>query len=155
MKTRGNLRAHAQNVARRAGAVTLLLIAGISVATPYLNPAYLVRWFSGTTAAFSVVVPMLVVMCAWHLYRGLADDRDAQPFLAALGLFVLCYAGIGISFYPYMVPPSLTIWDAAAPDESLAFLLVGAVVLLPIILAYSAYAYWIFRGKVDPSEGYH
>jgi cytochrome d ubiquinol oxidase subunit II len=68
---------------------------------------------------------------------------------------VLGYIGIGISFYPFMVPPSLTIWDAAAPDESLAFLLVGALVLVPMILAYTAYAYWVFRGKVDPEEGYH
>ena len=75
--------------------------------------------------------------------------------LLLLGLFALCYAGIGISFYPYMVPPSVTIWQAAAPDESLGFLLVGAVVLIPIILAYTGYAYWVFRGKVDPEEGYH
>ena len=68
---------------------------------------------------------------------------------------MLCFIGIGISFYPYMVPPSLTIWDAAGPDASLGFLLVGAVVLLPVVLGYTAYAYWIFRGKVDPKEGYH
>ncbi|MDD9926705.1 MAG: cytochrome d ubiquinol oxidase subunit II, partial [Rhodospirillaceae bacterium] len=65
------------------------------------------------------------------------------------------FAGIGISFYPYMVPPSLTIWQAAAPSESLSFLLVGAVVLVPMILAYTAYSYWVFRGKTDPDEGYH
>ena len=68
---------------------------------------------------------------------------------------MLSYAGIGISFYPYMVPHSITIWQAAAPDVSLRFLLVGAVVLIPMILAYTGYAYWVFRGKVDPSEGYH
>ncbi|EHK76797.1 cytochrome d ubiquinol oxidase, subunit II, partial [Sinorhizobium meliloti CCNWSX0020] len=89
------------------------------------------------------------------LLKGIRDRHDVQPFIAALGLFVLGYIGIGISFYPFMVPPSLTIWDAAAPDESLAFLLVGALVLVPMILAYTAYAYWVFRGKVDPEEGYH
>ena len=68
---------------------------------------------------------------------------------------MLCYAGILISFYPYMVPPGLTIWDAAAPDASLGFLLVGTVVLLPLILAYTGYAYWVFRGTTDPAEGYH
>ena len=73
----------------------------------------------------------------------------------ALTLFVLSFIGIGISFYPYMVPPSITIWQAAAPDASLLFLLVGAVVLVPLILAYTAYAYWVFRGKIDPSHGYH
>jgi cytochrome d ubiquinol oxidase subunit II len=102
-----------------------------------------------------MVVPALILGCAGMLYRGLADRRDTQPFLAALGIFVLCYAGIGISFYPYMVPTSITIWQAAAPDKSLLFLLVGAAVLIPTILAYTAYVYWVFRGKVDPSEGYH
>ncbi len=87
--------------------------------------------------------------------HGLRNERDTQPFLASLGLFVLGYAGIGISFYPYIVPTSLTIWEAAAPDESLAFLLVGAVVLVPIILIYTGYAYWVFRGKINPEEGYH
>ncbi|UTW52000.1 cytochrome d ubiquinol oxidase subunit II [bacterium SCSIO 12827] len=155
MKTEGDLRANARDIAERATIVTLLLIGGVSLATPYLNPVYLERWFTGPTAAFSLIVPSLVVVCVWQIFRGLSDGKDAQPFLAALGLFVLCYIGIGISFYPYMVPPGITIWDAAAPDESLGFLLVGAAVLLPVILGYTAYAYWVFRGKVDPSEGYH
>ena len=77
------------------------------------------------------------------------------PGLAALALFVLSYIGLGISFYPYIVPPSITIWSAAAPDKSLGFLLVGAVVLVPLILAYTAWSYWVFRGKVDPEAGYH
>jgi len=68
---------------------------------------------------------------------------------------VLGYAGIGIGFYPHIVPPSLTIREAAAPDSSLAFALVGTVILLPIILLYTGYAYWVFRGKVRPGEGYH
>ena len=68
---------------------------------------------------------------------------------------MLCFAGLGISFYPYIVPGALTIEQAAAPDESLGFLLVGAAVLIPIILAYTGYAYWVFRGKIDPEEGYH
>jgi cytochrome d ubiquinol oxidase subunit II len=68
---------------------------------------------------------------------------------------VLCYIGLGISFYPYIVPPSVTIWDAAAPDKSLAFLLAGAAILIPLILAYTAYGYWVFRGKVERSGGYH
>ena len=75
--------------------------------------------------------------------------------IAAIGFFVLSYIGLGISFYPYIVPPSITIWDAAAPDNSLRFLLVGAVVLIPLILVYTGYSYWVFRGKVDPTGGYH
>ena len=89
------------------------------------------------------------------MLRGLQRKADIQPFLCAQALFVLGFIGIGISFYPHMVPPSLTIADAAAPDESLMFALVGTLVLLPLILSYTAYAYWVFRGKIDPEEGYH
>lgn len=155
MKTEGELQQRARDVAWVSGIATLVLIGVVSLATPFLNPAYLERWFAWPTAVFSIVVPVLVLGCAWMLYRGLAMHRHAQPFVAALGLFVLCYAGIGISFYPYIVPPSVTIWQAASPDKSLLFLLVGAAILIPIILVYTAYAYWVFRGKVDPSEGYH
>lgn len=158
MKTRGSFQDHARDLSRRAGGATLVLIGAVSLVTPMLNPAYVDRWFALPTAGFSLIVPVLVLVCAVALYRGLnsaVDTSDAQPFLAALGLFVLCYIGIGISFYPYMVPPSVTIWQAAAPPESLAFLLVGAAVLLPVILGYTAYAYWVFRGKIDPGEGYH
>ena len=100
-------------------------------------------------------MPLLVAGCFWTLIQGLRSHHDTRPFIASLALFVIAYAGIGISFYPYIVPTSVTIWDAAAPDESLAFLLVGAVILVPLILAYTGYAYWVFRGKVDPEEGYH
>ena len=68
---------------------------------------------------------------------------------------MLSYIGLGISFYPYIVPNIVTIWEAAAPDSSLAFLLVGACVLIPLILAYTAYSYWVFRGKVNAAGGYH
>jgi len=155
MKTDGELQRRVRTFAWRSGLATLALIGVVSLATPLLNPVYVERWFAWPTAIFSFVVPALVLGCAWMLYRGLADHRQAQPFLASLGIFVLCYAGIGISFYPHIVPPDVTIWQAAAPDESLRFLLVGAVVLIPVILAYTAYAYWVFRGKVDASEGYH
>ena len=155
MKTDGDLQRRARGFARVTGAATLALIGVVSLATPFLNPAYLDRWFAWPTAVFSGLVPGLVLGCVWALYRGLRDRRDVQPFLAALGPFVLSYAGIGISFYPFIVPGALTIADAAAPDASLSFLLVGAVILVPIILAYTAYAYWVFRGKVDPEEGYH
>ncbi|SLN75460.1 cytochrome d ubiquinol oxidase subunit II [Oceanibacterium hippocampi] len=155
MKSEGDLQHRARRFAWASGIATLAFVAAVSLATPFLNPKFLERWFAWPTMIFSLVVPALVAVCAWGLFRGLSEQRTAQPFLASLGLFVLCYAGIGISFYPYMVPPSVTIWQAAAPDSSLRFLLVGAAVLIPVILAYTGYAYWVFRGKVDPSKGYH
>jgi cytochrome d ubiquinol oxidase subunit II len=155
MKTEGELRARAKRFALMAGAATLVLIGVVSLWTPFLHPDYLERWFGGRTFWLSALMPLLVAGCAWLLYTGLRGERDAQPFLASLGVFFLCYVGIGISFYPMIVPHTITIWDAAAPDSSLLFLLVGALVLVPMILLYTGYAYWVFRGKVDPHEGYH
>jgi cytochrome d ubiquinol oxidase subunit II len=155
MKTTGDLAARARQIARPATYLTLAGMAVFSLWTPLIAPHYLGRWFSFPTVIFSVVVPLLVLGAAVAILSGLNREKDIQPFLAALGLFVLGYVGIGISFYPYIVPPSLTIAEAAAPDTSLAFLLVGAAVLIPIILIYTAYAYWVFRGKVRPGEGYH
>jgi cytochrome bd ubiquinol oxidase subunit II len=104
---------------------------------------------------YTAPVPILVLGCAWLLYKGIEDRRELQPFLAALGLFILCYIGLAISFYPYIVPVSVTIWEAAAPDNSLKFLLAGTLVLVPLILAYTAWSYWVFRGKVSSEGGYH
>jgi len=155
LKTHGDLQAKARRIAMVTGVGTLALIGVVSLWTPFLEPVYFQRWFAWPTAFFSAFVPLLLAVCAGGLWWGLTRDRHLLPFLAALGLFVLSFAGIGISFYPYIVPGALTIAEAAAPDESLGFLLVGALFLIPIILAYTGYAYWVFRGKVDPNEGYH
>lgn len=155
MKTTGELAEQARRYAYLTAVATLVAMGIVSLWTPFLEPLYLQRWFSWPTAAFSVIVPLLVAGCFWMLVHGLRTHHDTRPFVASLALFVIAYAGIGISFYPYIVPTSVTIWDAAAPDESLAFLLVGAIILVPLILAYTGYAYWVFRGKVDPEEGYH
>lgn len=155
LKTTGTLQAKAKRLALYAGIGTVGLIGVVSLWSPFLVPVYFERWFAFPTAFFSAFVPLLIAGCAGLLYFGLIRDRHLMPFLAAEGLFVLSFIGLGISFYPYIVPGQLTIAEAAAPSESLGFLLVGAVFLVPIILAYTAYAYWVFRGKVDPAEGYH
>ena len=155
LKTHGPLQEKARRIALYAGGGTLALIGAVSLWTPFINGLYFERWFSWPTAFFSGFVPVLLALCAFALWHGLTHDKHLQPFLAALGLFILSFAGLGISFYPYIVPGALTIADAAAPESSLAFLLVGASVLIPIILAYTGYSYWVFRGKIDPDEGYH
>lgn len=155
MRTGGDLREKAHSIATKAAIGTVVGMAAVSIWTPFLAPSYLQRWFSWPTAAFSVIVPVLVAGCIALLIYGIRSNRDTLPFVAALGLFVLGFAGIGISFYPFIVPPSVTIWDAAAPYDSMVFLLVGAVILVPTILIYTGYAYWVFRGKMNPNEGYH
>ena len=89
------------------------------------------------------------------LLRSLANKYDYQPFFLTLALFALSYAGLGISMYPYIVPQSITIWQAAAPENSQVFMLFGVAVLIPLILGYTVWAYWVFRGKVKPESGYH
>ncbi|KIN60677.1 Cytochrome d ubiquinol oxidase, subunit II [Sulfitobacter noctilucae] len=154
-KTEGGLQALMQRHARSLGIATLGFIGVVSLLTPFQDIEYFNRWFAMPGVFFSVIMPGAMLLTAWLLFTGLRDGKDAQPFLASLTLFVLCFVGIGISFYPHIVPPSLTIVEAAAPDESLWFALVGTIILIPMILAYTGYAYWVFRGKMDPDEGYH
>lgn len=155
MKTEGPLQIAMRQRAWWLGGATLGLIGVVSIITPFLQPVYFERWFSLPGSIWTMFVPLLMFSLTWALFSGLNACRDVQPFVAALGLFVVSFIGLGISFYPMMVPPAMTILDAAAPQASLAFALVGAVILLPLILGYTAYAYWVFRGKVREGEGYH
>ncbi len=155
MKTENGLNIQMRGYSWYLGAATLGLIGLVSLLTPFQDPVYFERWFNLPGSLWSMLVPLVMIGLVWSFFTGLNDQKDVQPFVSALGFFVVSFIGIGISFYPMMVPPSLTIWDVAAPDSSLAFALVGAVVLIPIILGYTAYAYWVFRGKMDPNEGYH
>ena len=134
-----------------------IVVGVVSLWTPFLNPTFMDRWFSAPSIYYVSVVPIITFMLFYALISSLMKKNDNKPFLLTLGLFLVCYIGLGISMFPLMVPPSITIWDAAAPDESLSFLLVGTVILLPIILGYTAYTYWIFRGKtnLDDEAGYH
>jgi cytochrome d ubiquinol oxidase subunit II len=155
-KTEGELQAKAYGFARRTAVGTLALIGIVSLWTPFLNPRFMERWLSWPHILYAAPVPLMVAALAYVLFNGLREKQEISPFLASLGLFVVSYIGIGISFYPYIVPTSITIWEAAAPDNSLEFLLVGAIVLVPMILAYTAYSYWVFRGKVNAHVGgYH
>lgn len=155
MKTEGDVQAMARSKAWIAGSVTLAAIGLVSAITPWLHPEYYSRWFAWPTAIFSFVVPALILGLTYLLFTGLKNEADRAPFLASLGIFILSFVGLGVSFYPNIVPPALTIREAAAPDSSLMFVLIGALVLIPLILAYTAYSYWVFRGKLSPDEGYH
>jgi cytochrome d ubiquinol oxidase subunit II len=155
LKTTGELQNRARRWASISGAATVALIVIVSLWTPFLDAAYWGRWFGWPQVAFVAPVPLLVAVAVWILFRGLRRGQELPPFLAALALFALGYLGLLVSFYPYLVPTSVTFREAAAPDKSLGFLLAGSVVLLPMILAYTAYSYWVFRGKVDASTGYH
>jgi len=154
MKTEGALQAKARMIAPWTAALTLIAIGAVSLATPFLQAEYYARWFAWPQIALTAPVPVLVAVTAGALFWTLRQGREVAPFLLSLALFVLTFAGLGISLYPYIVPDTITIWEAAAPASSQIFMLVGAGVMIPIILAYTGYAYWVFRGKVR-DEGYH
>ncbi|WP_029057621.1 cytochrome d ubiquinol oxidase subunit II [Stappia stellulata] len=154
-KCEGPMQDHFRHKAMMLMFAMLVVIGIVSLWTPALDPAIAARWFEVPQIFYTAPVPLMVLGLAVVLFRSLSGTRDVVPFLASLGLFLVTFAGLGISLYPNIVPPTITIWDAAAPDSSLAFLLAGAAVLIPMILAYSGYAYWIFRGKVRPGDGYH
>ncbi|MFC3712334.1 cytochrome d ubiquinol oxidase subunit II [Sphingoaurantiacus capsulatus] len=153
MKTEADLQAKARRYARWAGLLTLAGVGAVSAVTPFLEIEYYARWFAWPNVLLTAQVPLLVAITAFAFWRSLAK-RESAPFLLALGLFALCFVGLGISMFPYVIPNEVTIWAAAAPEKSQVFMLVGAGVLIPIILAYTAYAYWAFRGKVGV-HGYH
>ena len=155
LKTSGHVQERAYRFAYLSGLTTLALIGFVSLWTPFLESAYMQRWFAWPQILYVAPVPVLVAVAAWVLLRGLKQRHERSPFFASLALFLLCYVGLLISFFPYLVPTSVTLWEAAGPDKSLGFLLVGAAVLIPLILAYTAYSYWVFRGKVDTAGGYH
>ena len=154
MKSEGSLQERCHRFAFRLAAGTIVAMAAVSAATPFLREAYWERWFAWPQVLFTAQVPLLVVVVTGILFWSLKRAHHYTPFLMALALFGLGLAGLGVSLYPNIVPPSVTIWEAAAPNDSLKFMLPGVLVLVPIILAYTGYSYWVFRGKTG-HEGYH
>jgi cytochrome d ubiquinol oxidase subunit II len=155
MKTEGALQERAFRFAMPLGAGVLAAIVIVSAWTPFLDPAISARWFSWPNVAFLSSVPLLVLVIAFVFFRSLAAGKQVLPFVMASLLFLVSYCGVAISVYPFVVPRAVTVWQAAAPDKTLGFLLVGTAVLLPVILAYTGYSYWVFRGKVGPERTYH
>jgi len=154
IKVEGSAEDKAFRFARMAAFAALALVGAVSIATPFLAGQYYARWFTMPMLAFVAPVPLITAGLALGLLRGLAKRRAGPAFLCTLGIFVLGMIGLGISMWPYVVPQSVTIWQAAAPERSQLFMLWGVAVIMPMILAYTGWAYWVFRGKVG-SHGYH
>jgi cytochrome d ubiquinol oxidase subunit II len=155
LKTEGELRDKAYQLSWVLLFAMLGAIGAVSIATPFLSVQYTQRWFTWPNIILTAPVPVAVAAVTVLLLRSLANKYDYQPFFLTLVLFLLSYAGLGISMYPYIVPQSITIWEAASPANSQIFMLVGVAILIPLILAYTGWAYWVFRGKVRPGSGYH
>ncbi len=155
MKTEGQVAGRAQHHAEVALIVTLCFIAAVSLWTPLAFERIADRWFQGDRLAYLWPVPFLTAAVLFITWVGIRKESGIQAFLSAMVLFLLCFLGLAISTFPYLVPPSVTICQAAAVPQSQIFSLIGALLFLPLVLAYTAFVYWTFRGKVAGGEGYH
>lgn len=154
MKTSGPLRDWARGRAQRALAATLIGLAVVSIYTPLKFPHIAERWFGEMNWLMLAPVPLATLIVAVSLFREVRRGADYAPFFYAIALFLLGYLGLCISLWPHIVLPGLTIWDAAAPRESQIFILVALGISLPMVLIYTGYAYFVFRGKVAEGGGY-
>jgi cytochrome d ubiquinol oxidase subunit II len=153
-KAEGDLHERVRRLATWLMPALLAMIGAVSLYTPFVLPQYFDRWLRFPGLLVTVPMPLLFGGVALALWWSIGRGRDWMPFLLSLGLFLLSIAGLAISIWPDVVPGRVTIWQAAAPYESQMFMLVGALVLVPLILAYTGWAYWVFRGKVG-EHGYH
>jgi cytochrome d ubiquinol oxidase subunit II len=155
MKTQGALQARMIIISRKITPVLLAGIAVVSLWTPLTHTGIAQRWFSLPNLLFFAPVPVLVVVTTWQLLVRLNGKPHAGPFLLTLFLLFLGYSGLAISLWPNIIPPGISFREAAAPPESQAFALVGALAIIPVILIYTGWAYYVFRGKVTGTEHYH
>jgi cytochrome d ubiquinol oxidase subunit II len=155
MKTDGVVKERARARAKLLLLAVLAFMAIVSLWTPLSIERIAERWFSGPNILFLWWVPVATALIALATWRWLETGREALPFLGTIALFLLGYLGLVISNFPYIVPPSLTIWQAAAAPATQVFMLLGTLVMLPIILGYTIFVYWTFSGKVREGEGYH
>jgi cytochrome d ubiquinol oxidase subunit II len=149
MKTEGETQEWARKSAKYVMLYVALFMGLVSLTMPLINSGIKELWFSLPNFYFLQPMPILSVVFFVMLWRDLRTERQFRPFLLTLGIFLMNYIGIGVSTWPWLVPFKITLWEAAAVPESQSLLLVGTVFLLPCILAYTGYCFWVFRGKAS------
>ena len=155
MKTEGKIADRARPTAKVLLVTVLVFMAIVSIWTPLDFERIAARWFSLPNIMFIWWVPAVTALVTFVTWRSIESGREAVPFLASIALFLLGYLGLLISNFPYIVPPSLTIWQAAAAPPTQVFMLMGTLLMLPIIFGYTIFVYWTFAGKLREGEGYH
>ena len=156
MKTEGQLHRKMSDLATVLSLALLAVIAVISVWTPLTHPDIARRWFSFPDILWFMPVPVLVLVCSWGIIRSAYSRRaNSGPFIMTLVLIFTGFSGLGISIWPNIIPPGITIWQAASPPQSQGFMLIGGLLIIPVILMCTFWSYYVFRGKIKPDEGYH
>jgi len=155
LKTQGDLQDWARRLGRRCFLGVLAAVAVVSIWTPLMDADIAARWFTWPNILYLAPVPIVTALLALVEWRALGGKAEALPFVAAIGLFLVSYLGIAISLWPMIVPHRYTLWEAASAESTQAFLAVGTLFLLPVILMYTGWSYWVFRGKVRADIGYH
>lgn len=155
LKTESQLQQQLYQLMPKLVVALLVIFAGVSIYTPLAHPVIAERWFSLPQLFYFSPVPILVLLLSFLVIRACKQRHEFAPLMYMFGLVFLAYTGFLISLFPYIIPPSVTIWDAAAPYQSQLFSLIGALILIPIIITYTAMSYWVFRDKVKVGDGYH
>ncbi|QCO68565.1 cytochrome d ubiquinol oxidase subunit II [Luteimonas yindakuii] len=156
VKTEGRLQQIARTLTRPLVLVVAAFMGLVSAWLPFLESQVMERWFEGNNFLWLSPVPLLVLANAVLLWRAaMREGRDAMPFLWTLCFFFLGFVGLVLGMWPNIVPPAMSIWEASSPASSQGFLLAGLVVLLPLILGYTGWSYYVFRGKIESDSGYH
>lgn len=153
LKTEGDIQRWARRLTLPLLAAVLFVFVVISIWTPFVDDFVRNRWFNHLTWIW--IFPALGLLFAAQITRSVLRKFEAMPFLATMGLFITTYLGLIFSKWPFVVPPNYTIWDASSAYSSQLFLLLGLLFVIPVVLAYTAWTYWVFRGKVRAGEGYH
>jgi cytochrome d ubiquinol oxidase subunit II len=153
-KTDGTTQAFARRVAHSALILTASMMLLVSAWSAWSVPEVAQRWFAWPNIAFLAPVPVVTAAVLLTLWRNIWRWRELETFLLTIIVFLLGFAGLVISLWPYVVPRHVTIWEGASDPQTLAFIGVGVAIVMPIVLAYQAHAYWVFRGKTRRLEGY-
>ncbi len=147
-----------QNWARRTACYSLgfvgLAMVIVTISMPVMNPEIYEFWFTAPTVYYLLPIPLITIYAFIQIWRSALGNGEYKPFIYSMLIFLLSYVGLAISFYPMIVPFEVDIWKAAAAPESLSIMLIGVGIMLPTILVYTGYCYYIFRGKTSEESAY-
>ena len=155
MKTEGELQQSMFHFTRKTLAAMMASLVIVSAWTPLAFPTIAERWFSIPNLYYLIPIPIMTVLVCLKIADSIRKQKERSPFIMSLIIVILGFLGLGISIWPNIIPPNISIWDAAAPEISQSFMLYGAIIILPIILAYTFWSYYVFSGKVKEGEAYH